>query len=121
MIIDGKKIATEFYAELTEKVAKLKTKPKLSVILVGNNPSSVSYVGQKRKFAKQTGMEFDLRKFEETLSEAELLKEVRKLNDDASVSGFIIQLPLPKHINLETIVQEIDPKKDVDGFTHKNL
>ena len=121
MIINGKQIAKDFYKELSKKVATLAIKPKLSVILVGNNPSSLAYVKQKKKFALQTGMDFELHAFEETLSENELIDEVEKLNRDETVSGFIIQLPLPKHMDLEKIVQKIDPKKDVDGFTHTNL
>lgn len=121
MIINGRKIADDFYTELTEKVAKLATKPKLAVVLVGKNQSSVAYVKQKRKYALQTGMEFELKEFEEHISEDELLAVIKTLNRDENVSGFIVQLPLPKHIRLETLVAAIDPKKDVDGFTHQNL
>lgn len=123
-IIDGKQIAADTRAEVAERTAKLKEKgitPCLAVILVGENPASVSYVTGKRKALAECGMEDRSLDLPETTTEAELLDLIAKLNADDSVHGILVQLPLPKHINEEKVLLAIDPAKDVDGFHPVNV
>ena len=118
-IIDGKKIASEVKADVAAKVAALKEKgvtPCLAVILVGDNPASVSYVTGKRKALAEAGMADRSMVLPETTSEEELLALIEKLNNDPSVHGILVQLPLPKHINEQKVTDAISPLKDVDGF-----
>lgn len=119
-LIDGKKIALQIREEVTKKneafVAKYGVKPCLVVILIGNHPASLSYVKSKVKGCEQVGMESRLIQLEETITEEALLVEIEKLNQDAQVDGILVQLPLPKHIAEDKVVNAIDPKKDVDGF-----
>ena len=119
VIIDGKQIAADVRAEVAQKVAELKEKgvvPCLAVILVGENPASVSYVTGKRKALAEVGMADRSIQLPETTSEADLLKLIAELNTDASVHGILVQLPLPKHIDEDKVIMAIDPSKDVDGF-----
>ena len=123
-IIDGKQIAADTRAEVAERTAKLKEKgitPCLAVILVGENPASVSYVTGKRKALAECGMEDRSLDLPETTTEAELLDLITKLNADDSVHGILVQLPLPKHIDEEKVLLAIDPAKDVDGFHPVNV
>jgi len=110
--------------ELKKEVKELKEKygraPSLSVVLIGNNKASQSYVKRKEKFAKEIGMNAETLKFE-SISEKNLLKLIDKLNKRDDVDGFIIQLPLPKEININKIIEAISPEKDVDGFHPYNL
>ncbi len=118
-IIDGKKISQEIKDELKEKVAKLKEQGKdvaLAVIQVGNDPASSVYVNNKKKACAYIGIEALAYELPEETTEQELTELVEKLNADDKVNGILVQLPLPKHINEETIIQTISPKKDVDGF-----
>lgn len=124
VIIDGKKIASEIRTEIAEKVSSLKNqgiKPCLAVILVGENPASVSYVRGKRKALAEVGMEDKSIQLPENTTEEELLNLIKKLNDDDSVNGILVQLPLPKHINEDKVIMAISPKKDVDGFHPENV
>ena len=119
VIIDGKQIAADVRADVAKKVAELKEKgvvPCLAVILVGENPASVSYVTGKRKALAEVGMADRSIQLPETTSEEELLKLIAELNADASVHGILVQLPLPKHIDEDKVIMAIDPSKDVDGF-----
>ena len=119
VIIDGKQIAADVRAEVAAKVAELKGKgvvPCLAVILVGENPASVSYVTGKRKALAEVGMADRSIQLPESTSEADLLKLIAELNADASVHGILVQLPLPKHIDEDKVIMAIDPSKDVDGF-----
>lgn len=119
VIIDGKQIAADVRAQVAAKVAQLKEKgilPCLAVILVGENPASVSYVTGKRKALAEVGMADRSIQLPETTSEAELLDLIASLNADTSVHGILVQLPLPKHIDEDKIIMAIDPSKDVDGF-----
>ena len=119
VIIDGKQIAADVRADVAKKVSELKEKgivPCLAVILVGQNPASVSYVTGKRKALAEVGMADRSIEIPETTSEEELLKLIAQLNADASVHGILVQLPLPKHINEDKVIMAIDPSKDVDGF-----
>ena len=118
-IIDGKSIALEVRSGVAEKVKSLKEKgvnPCLAVILVGQNPASVSYVTGKRKALAEAGMIDRSENLPESTTEEELLALIDKLNKDDSVHGILVQLPLPKHINEDKVIMKIDPKKDVDGF-----
>ena len=121
MILDGKKTAYTILDELAIKVKNLPTQPRLAVILVGENTASLSYIKQKRKFAEHVGIDFQIQIYDTSISESSLLEAIQELNTDIRVSGFIIQLPLPNHINPNTVISAIDPKKDVDGFTPENI
>ena len=123
-IIDGKQIAMDVRAGVAEKVAALKAKgitPCLAVILVGENPASVSYVTGKRKALAEAGMADKSVELPENTSEEDLLKLIDELNRDDSVHGILVQLPLPKHINEDKIIMAISPEKDVDGFHPVNV
>ena len=118
-IIDGKKISGEIKEELKEKVEKMKVKPTLVVISVGDNPASKVYVGQKEKCAKYIGFNY-LHQHFDTISDDELIKVIEKLNKDKKVNGVIVQLPLPNGMDETRIVNTIIPEKDVDGLTYLN-
>lgn len=120
MILDWKKIAKDIYEEIKQEVTTLKEKPKLSVILVWDNSSSIRYVNQKEKWANYTWINFELIKLKENISENELIKQISKLNNDELTNGFIVQLPLPKHIDTIKILKLIKPEKDVDWFHPEN-
>lgn len=124
-LIDGKKtsfeIKEEIAAEVKQLVASGKKQPHLAAILVGSNGASVTYVNAKVKDCEEVGFKSTLVKLSDTISEEELLAEVDKLNNDSDVDGFIVQLPLPKHINEQAVIMAIDPNKDVDGFHPQNL
>ncbi len=123
-IIDGKAIAAQVRGEVAAKVSALKEKgitPCLAVILVGENPASVSYVTGKQKALAEVGMADRSMHLPESTSEEELLKIIDDLNKDKSVHGILVQLPLPKHINEEKVLLAIDPAKDVDGFHPVNV
>ena len=123
-IIDGKAIASQVRGEVAEKTAELKAKgitPCLAVILVGENPASVSYVTGKQKALAEVGMADRSLHLPETTTEDELLKIIEDLNEDKAVHGILVQLPLPKHINEEKVLLAINPEKDVDGFHPMNV
>ncbi len=118
-IIDGKLISQQIKDELKEKVSKLKEEGKeicLAVIQVGNDPASTVYVGNKKKACEYIGIKSLAYEIPEGTTEAELLDIIDKLNKDDSVHGILVQLPVPKHINEEKIINAISPSKDVDGF-----
>tara|TARA_B110000305_G_scaffold101644_1_gene114341 strand:+ start:1648 stop:2499 length:852 start_codon:yes stop_codon:yes gene_type:complete len=124
MIIDGKKIAEELRSKLKKEIEQLPTSqiiPGLTVILIGDDPASQIYVRNKEKFAKEVGINSKLFRFENSITEQDLIKEIYKLNNDNSVHGILVQLPLPKHINSGKIISEINPAKDVDGFHPNNV
>lgn len=120
MILNGKEVAQYIYDDLKKQISILSSSPKLVVILIGSNPSSLRYIAQKQKWAEYVGIEFELRQFDENISQERLLKEIHLLNQDEKVHWYILQLPVPKHINEELLLAEIDPKKDVDGFHPEN-
>lgn len=123
-IIDGKQIALDVRAGVAEKVAALKAKgivPCLAVVLVGENPASVSYVTGKRKALAEAGMADKSVELPENTTEEDLLKLINELNKDDSVHGILVQLPLPKHINEDKVIMAISPEKDVDGFHPVNV
>ena len=125
MIIDGKKAAVELREELKKKIAELKSTynavPGLTVILVGENPPSKIYVKNKEKFAKEVGMNSEVIKYSENIEEKVVLNKIRELNNDKKVSGILVQLPLPKHIDKKKMIETILPSKDVDGFHPMNV
>ena len=124
-ILDGKKTSLTIQEELTKKVKLLTSKgkkpPHLAAILVGDNGASRTYVNAKVKACQRIGFQSSLIELDNNVSEKELLEEVRKLNTNKSVDGFIVQLPLPSHINENKIILSIDPNKDVDGFHPENI
>ena len=124
-LIDGKKIAdavkSEIAAEVAEMVAAGKKRPHLAAILVGHDGGSETYVAHKVKACEQCGFESTLIRYEADVTEEELLSAIARLNADETVDGFIVQLPLPKHIDEQKIIEAIDYRKDVDGFTPVNV
>lgn len=118
-IIDGKKISGEIKEELKEKVSKLKIKPTLVVISVGDNPASKVYVGQKEKCANYIGLNYKHMHYD-SITDDELVKVIEKLNKDKKINGVIVQLPLPDGMDETRIVNTIIPEKDVDGLTYLN-
>ncbi len=123
-IIDGKQIASEIKKELAQEVIALldegKRPPHLVAVIVGEDGASQSYVASKEKQSKEVGFMSSVYRFPETLTEEELLNTVDFLNKDNEVDGFIVQLPLPKHINEQKVIERINYKKDVDGFHPMN-
>lgn len=120
VIINGKEIGQEIRTGVATRVQALKEKgitPGLAVILVGDNPASKTYVANKQKSCEQIGMYSELVKLPEEISEQALLEKIRELNERASIHGILVQLPLPKHINEDKVIQTISPEKDVDGFS----
>jgi methylenetetrahydrofolate dehydrogenase (NADP+)/methenyltetrahydrofolate cyclohydrolase len=119
-LIDGKKVAADIREELKKKCDWLKSLaldvPGLVTILVGNNPASESYVSSKAKACNEIGMKSKVEKLPETTTEQELLDLIKKYNDDESYHGILVQLPVPKHIKEDKVIEAIDPCKDVDGF-----
>ncbi|MDE7381426.1 MAG: bifunctional methylenetetrahydrofolate dehydrogenase/methenyltetrahydrofolate cyclohydrolase FolD [Muribaculaceae bacterium] len=124
-IIDGKatsaKIKEEIAAEVEKLVAAGNRRPHLSAILVGHDGGSESYMANKAKICGECGIKSSLLRFDETISEEELLKEIDKLNRDPEVDGYIVQLPLPKHIDAQKVTEAVDWRKDVDGFHPHNV
>ena len=120
MILDGKKIAENIHEELQTKIHKLDTPPSLWAVLVGDNSVSMRYITQKKRFAEKVGINFTLFTYPEDISEENLLYNISGINKNSQISGYIIQLPLPKHIDTLKILNAIDPNKDVDGFHPQN-
>ena len=125
MILDGKQIAQTIRAEIREQISAMRAKglraPKLAIVIVGNNPASETYVANKMKACAEVGVEALKIAYDAGISENTLLTEVHRLNNDPSIDGFIVQLPLPDHINESTILSAIDYRKDVDGLTPANV
>lgn len=125
ILLDGKKTSAELKAEIAEEVKVLKSNgkksPHLAAVLVGHDGGSESYVAFKMKDCAEVGFKSSLVRFEDDVTEEELLAKVDELNNDDDVDGFIVQLPLPKHISEQKIIEAIDPKKDVDGFHPINV
>ena len=124
-ILSGNEVAKQMRAEMTAEVEQLKKEhevvPGLAVVLVGDNPASVSYVKGKRKACDEIGIHSVEHKFDADLPEADLLKLIGELNGDPAINGILVQLPLPKHIDENKVLNAIDPSKDVDGFHPVNL
>mgnify|MGYP001005277124 CR=1 FL=1 len=124
-VISGKDLSTRLKADMAKQVATYKERyrrlPKLSVILVGNDPGSVSYVTGKAKASEEVGILNETIRLDASTTEAELLRKIDELNADSSVDGILVQLPLPKHIDTNKILETISPEKDVDGFAAINV
>ena len=124
-ILDGKKTSNQIKEEIKAKVSAMKTRgervPHLAAVLVGNDGASLTYVGSKVRSCEYVGFDSTLIRLEEDITEQALLEKIEALNADSSLDGYIVQLPLPKHIDEEKILLAIDPKKDVDGFHPANF
>jgi methylenetetrahydrofolate dehydrogenase (NADP+) / methenyltetrahydrofolate cyclohydrolase len=124
-LIDGKKISSDIKAEISVKVAERKLAgkkiPHLAIILVGDDGASQTYVDHKVKACKEVGFHYTTMRFADTISEDRLMKHIDHVNNDEDVDGFIVQLPLPPHISVESITEKIRSDKDVDGFTNHNF
>lgn len=124
ILIDGKTIAATIKEEIKQEVADLldhgKRAPHLVAVIVGKDGASLSYVKSKEKQSKEVGFTSSVYRFEENIKEEEFLKTLDFLNNDDDVDGYIVQLPLPKHINTKNVIAHISPKKDVDGFHPEN-
>ena len=124
MIIDGKKISKDLIEKVKDEVSKIKKNgktPGLAVILIGDYAPSQIYVKNKEKFAKEAGINSEVIRYPKEISEKEVLKKIDELNDNSKISGILVQLPLPPHINKEKIINSIKPTKDVDGFHPMNV
>ena len=125
MILDGKKIAQDIRAELREQISAITASgcraPKLAIVIIGHNPASETYVANKIKACAEVGIEAEKIAYETEITEQTLLTEIHRLNNDASIDGFIVQLPLPEHINETRVLSAIDYRKDVDGLTPENV
>ena len=125
MIIDGKKIAETLRQKLKKEIIEIKSSfksvPGLTVILIGEDPASKIYVRNKEKFSKEIGINSEVIKYPENIEENEVLSKIIELNKNKKVSGILVQLPLPKHINKQKVIETILPEKDVDGFHPINV
>ncbi len=124
-LIDGKKVSESIKQGIAKEVEAIKARgekvPHLAAILVGNDGGSVTYVNNKVKACEQCGFKSTLKKFDENITEETLLKTVEEFNNDDDIDGFIVQLPLPKHIDSQKVIEAINPNKDVDGFHPMNV
>ena len=125
ILIDGKKAAAELREELKQEVAELKTKynkvPGLTVILIGDMAPSQIYVRNKEKSANEVGLKYEVIRYPDSVEEKTVLEKIEELNNDETVSGILVQLPLPKHIDKQKVIETITPSKDVDGFHPMNV
>ena len=125
ILIDGKKVAAELREKLKQEIIQIQTKynkvPGLTVILIGDMAPSQIYVRMKEKAADEVGLKSELIKYPDSIDEKTVLEKIEQLNKDESVSGILVQLPLPKHINKKKIIESILPSKDVDGFHPMNV
>ena len=125
IVLDGKKTSSDIKAEIAESVKEIVAKgsrpPHLAAVIVGDDGASLTYVGSKVRACKRVGFESTLIKLPETISENELLEKVNELNNDENIDGYIVQLPLPKHIDSQKILMAVDADKDVDGFHPTNF
>lgn len=120
-ILDGKKLRDKILCDLKSKVDNFDIKPFLTVVLVGENPASKLYVENKKKYAKKLGIKSEILNFSSDISEKDLIAKIEELNNNKDVTGILVQLPLPKHINKVNVINAIKPEKDVDGFTEYNF
>ena len=121
MIIDGKKIAEKILDSVKKNVSTMKVKPSLAVIIVGNDAASKIYVKNKQKAAEKVGINSIIIELPENITELELLNKIKELNEDTSITGILVQLPLPNHIDKNKVITTISSLKDVDGFTPENV
>ena len=120
MILNGKEVALGIKEELKKEVSKITPKPSLVVIQVGDDPASNIYVNSKAKLALEIGYEFCHVKFNSDVTEEEIITKIEEINENDKINGVIVQLPIPKHLNANKIINKIDPIKDIDGLTELN-
>ena len=120
-ILDGKKVATEIYDNLKEEIELNNIIPGLGIILVGERKDSHSYVNMKKKRCNYVGIKNKDIYLPEDTSEFTIINEIKKLNNDSSIHGILVQLPLPEHINIQNVLNHIDPQKDIEGFHPINM
>ncbi len=120
MIMNGKELSLKIKENLKKEVEKLDPKPSLVVIQVGEDPASSIYVNSKAKLAREIGYEFEHAKFGENVTEEELIKKIEYINASDRINGVIVQLPIPKHLDTNKIINKINPTKDIDGLTELN-
>ncbi len=120
-IIDGKQLAKTIRDKVKSDVVKLTKKPRLAIVVVGKDKPSRTYVKRKREAAEYTGINFELHTYKDDISEKDLISEIKKIQSSDDVTGIIVQLPLPKHLDSATVINTIEPKKDVDCMTDINL
>ena len=125
IILDGKKTSNDIKDEITDEVNSIISKgdrpPHLAAVIVGNDGASLTYVGSKVRACEKVGFDSTLVSLEDSVSEEELLDKVYELNNDKKIDGYIVQLPLPEHIDTQKVLLAVDPKKDVDGFHPVNF
>ena len=121
IVLDGKSLALKIRQELKQKVEEQAVKPGLVVLLVGEDPASQIYVRNKERAANEAGFHSVVERLPETTTQEELLEKIKTLNEDDAIHGILVQLPLPKQIDSQTVLEAIIPEKDVDGFHHVNL
>ncbi len=125
VLLDGQALAYHIEKDLKNKIqtitAQTHKSPKLAVILVGKDPASITYVNMKIKACQRVGMDFELKTLQEDITEAELLSLIKDYNTNQNISGVLVQLPLPRHIDSKMVLEAIDPSKDVDGFHPLNI
>lgn len=119
-LIKGKEIAADILNNIRLEIEKIETKPTLAVILIGKDKASEIYVGLKEKAAREIGMNFNLFKYDSGVEEGVVLNKIKEINDNESIDGLIVQLPLPEKLNKHKIINAINPQKDVDGFCEIN-
>ena len=120
-LIDGRLVKQYYIPRLIKRIKGLPFIPKLAIIQVGNRPDSDAFIKAKKSFAKKVGIEEEHIQLNENIPQDDLIEVIRKYNDDKTVQGIIVQLPLPSHLNTDIIIENIDSKKDVDGLTLKTL
>lgn len=120
-ILDGKKLSVTIQEQLRERIETYETKPTLVIIQIGNVPESAIYIKYKTLFARSIGAEVILKKYSSETNEQEIIKDIQTYNIDKSVHGILLQLPIPKHTNKDTLIDSILPSKDVDGLTAANI
>jgi methylenetetrahydrofolate dehydrogenase (NADP+)/methenyltetrahydrofolate cyclohydrolase len=125
ILLDGKKTSNDIKSEIALSVKDIVSSgsrpPHLAAVIVGDDGASLTYVGSKVRACKRVGFDSSLIKLSESTSESELLEKVKELNNDSNIDGYIVQLPLPKHIDSQKILMAVDPSKDVDGFHPSNF
>ncbi|HSX58510.1 MAG TPA: bifunctional 5,10-methylenetetrahydrofolate dehydrogenase/5,10-methenyltetrahydrofolate cyclohydrolase [Candidatus Saccharimonadales bacterium] len=116
-LLDGKALRDKIILSLKEEVSNLGKKPKLAIVLIGEDEPSLRYIKQKQKAAEEIGAEAELLQFTESFAQEEIIYQIKNLNRDNSITGIIVQLPLPNKISKQKVLASIDPKKDIDGLT----
>lgn len=120
-ILDGIKVSNEIKEDIKRDIKKMPRKPRISIVMVGEDSSSLTYVNAKLRSCKEVGIDCHLISMPEEIEEIELLNQISSLNADSKVDGYIVQLPLPDHISKDKIIEKISPQKDIDGFHHSNI